>query len=776
MVGKTISHYKITEKLGEGGMGEVYLADDTKLERQVAIKFLPEHLTKDKENVERFEREAKAAAALNHPNIVTIHEIAEEGDQTFIVMEYVEGDSLRTKIDEKNLIVEEVLNITKQICEGLSEAHKADIVHRDIKPENILIDNRGRIKILDFGLAKLKGVSKLTKETSTLGTIHYMSPEQLQGKEIDNRSDIWSLGVVFYELLTGEVPFKGEYEQALAYSILNEKPSLSNSLGTSIPLKLKHIANKAMAKNKNERYQHVYEMLLDLNKAEEELISRESRPSYKNAFQKSGKKLSVIYAGLAFLVVAIILMYVFIIQNPKNEIIDSIAVLPMQNISDNPDLDFLTDGMTEALISELAKIEALRVISRTSIMRYKKTDKSLPDIAKELNVDAILEGSALIFSDQIRITAQLIKAKTDEHIWVEQYDSDLKDVLALYSKVAIDIAKKIKIKLTPGDEERLAGAEEVDPEAYMLYIKGLKYRHLEGYGNYQRAVELFKQAVKKDPHFALAYARLALCYAILKGIYHLPGEEIVTKAREAVAKAIEQKDNLSEAYVALGLIQEFIDRDWVRAEQSFRQAIQLNPGSIEPHLELGLLLTRSGNNMEQAFAEFRLAMELDPVSVRATNAVTEAYLKNGDYDKVIELCGRGLEVEPDQRIVRFRLGWAYILKGNPKKAVIEFEKLLEVERDEIALWGAGVAYGVLGLKEKALNVRNELRVKWPDNQYIQAYIEAGLGNWEPLIHYFEQSWERNRKRPFFGLGSPFFDPMRSDSRFIALIEKMGIKE
>jgi serine/threonine protein kinase/Tfp pilus assembly protein PilF len=780
MIGKTISHYQILEKLGTGGMGVVYKAEDTKLKRTVAIKFLPPELTRDPEAKARFIREAQAASSLQHNNICTIHEIDETEDgQIFICMDYYEGETLKDKIKDKRLKTKEAIDISIQIAQGLEKAHEKGIIHRDIKPANILITNDGIAKILDFGLAKLTGQAQLTKDASTLGTVAYMSPEQCSGTEVDQRTDIWSLGVVLYEMLTGELPFKGDYEQAVMYAILNEEskpliPEEPGRIGNLIDLQ--RIIDKALATRPDEQYHYVHELLSDLNNASREQDSKETPSNYKKAFQKRGKKWTVFYAGFALLIVVIVLMAVFFIQIPETEIIDSIAVLPMENISNNPELEFLTDGMTEAMIAELAKIEALRVISRTSIMRYKNSEKSLPDIAGELNVDAVLEGSAVIFSDQIRITAQLIKAKTDEHIWVKQYDSDLKDVLSLYSEVAKDIAQQIKIKLTPDDEQRLAGAKQVDPEAYRLYIEGMKYRYLEGDQNYQWAAAQFTKAVEIDPDFALAYARLALCYSILKGIYGLPGEEIVLKAREALNKSIELNDKLSEVYVALGLFQVLINKDWVEAEKSFRQAIQLNPGSIEPHLELGHLLTRYGNNLDEAFAEYRLAKELDPVSVRAASAASGAYFQIGDYDKVIELCSRRLEIEPKQRIVRVQLGWAYIFKGDPQKGLNEFKKLLASERDAVVLGGVGFAYGILGIEEKAQKTLIEVKKEWPESQWIQALIEAGLGNWESYLNHLEQKWEKNQRRSVFHLGSPFFDPVRSDPRFIALMEKMGIKK
>ncbi|OVE79256.1 hypothetical protein BVY01_02995, partial [bacterium I07] len=409
MISKTISHYNILSKLGEGGMGEVYLAEDTKLKRKVALKFLPPHLTKDKEATERFKREAQAAAALNHPNIVTIHEIGEYEGQIYIAMEHVDGHSLREEIEKGPVEVEKVVNITKQICEGLDKAHKADIVHRDIKPENILIDNDGRVRILDFGLARMKGVSKLTKESSTLGTVNYMSPEQVRGKEVDQRTDIWSLGVVLFEMLTGEVPFKGEYEQAVVYGILNEKillqSNISNDLGT--------IIGKILNKNQDERYMNVQEIEKDLIKITGKTVKREKQ-------QKS------------------------------------IIVLPFDDMSPGRDNEYFSDGLTEEIITDLSHIHDLLVISRNSAMTFKRSGKKTTDISMAVNVQYVLEGSVRKAGNNLRITAQLIDAVNDTHLWAEKYNGTLDDVFDIQEKVSRSIVDALKIKLNEGEKQIIA--------------------------------------------------------------------------------------------------------------------------------------------------------------------------------------------------------------------------------------------------------------------------------------------------------------------------------
>ncbi|MFN2176573.1 MAG: protein kinase domain-containing protein, partial [Anaerolineales bacterium] len=523
MIGETISHYKILEKLGEGGMGEVYLAEDLKLERKVAIKFLPQHLTKDKENVERFEREAKAAAALNHPNIITIHDVIETNGPTTadrqicIVMEYIDGQSLRTKIENGILDLDEILDIINQICDGLFEAHKADIVHRDIKPENILIDSSGRVKILDFGLAKLKGVSKLTKETSALGTIHYMSPEQVQGQEIDHRSDIWSLGVVLYEMLTVQLPFKGEYESAIIYSILNEEQEPIQNIPKDISSKLQQVVNKTLEKDPEKRYQHINNVLTDLKSIKKQSKSdrRSLQSSQKLRTSSTGKKIIVFGSIFMLFIILAVLSYIFIPSKPPYVQNRSIAVLPFKNLSDSKEDEYFSDGITEDILTQLSKISDLKVISSTTIMQYKNTKKSIREIGKELNVAVVLEGSVRHSGDRIRISSQLIDSKEDKHLWAETYDREMKDVFAIQSDVAKHIAAAMKTELSPAERERIERIYTKSTDAYRLYLKGRFYWNKRTAPDLQKAIDYFNQAIEKDSYYALAYQGLADSYLLL---------------------------------------------------------------------------------------------------------------------------------------------------------------------------------------------------------------------------------------------------------------------
>ena len=491
-------------------MGEVYLADDLKLERKVAIKFLPEPLTKDRDNVERFEREAKAAAALNHPNIITIYDVLEvdsssaTGRQLCIVMEYVDGKSLRELLNEYKLGIGKITDIISQISVGLQQAHQAGIVHRDIKPENIFVGRDGRVRILDFGLVKLKGVSKLTKETSTLGTIHYMSPEQTRGEAVDYRSDIWSLGVILYEMLTGQLPFTGDYDQAVMYAIANENPQPL----TELAVEWERIVKRTLAKDPQNRYQSVNELLSELERIKK-AGKTDSKYNLKTIF------LSVIILFVAIISVAV---YVWLTQDRQStdKWENSIAVLPFDNISADPDQEYFCDGMTEQIITSLAKLNRLKVIGRTSVMKFKNTDKTLTEIGNELNVAHILEGSVRKYDNNIRVTAQLIKTEDGTHLWAEDYDRQLENIFAIQDDLSEKISRVLFQKLSETDKATIKFKKPANTEAYDYFIRATyflsKYEHFLQIADLHKAEEMLKAAMDHDQNYAPIFAYLSDVY------------------------------------------------------------------------------------------------------------------------------------------------------------------------------------------------------------------------------------------------------------------------
>ena len=776
MTGQTISHYRILEKLGEGGMGVVYKAQDTKLDRIVALKFLPRHLLCDSEAKTRFENEAKAASALNQTNITTIYEINEVEGECFICMEYVEGKSVKELIEEKTLSIEEVLKIAIQIAEGLNAAHKKDIVHRDIKSDNIMLTHEGLVKIMDFGLAKLKGVSKLTKTGSTLGTMQYMSPEQAQGIEVDQRSDIFSFGVVLYEMITGQLPFKGEHEAAVIYSILNETPEPLARYKAGVPGELQRVVDKTLAKNRDERYQHVDEMIADLKSIRRKL---ETTPTiHEPGKPKRLKKRSVyVYVSFAFLIIILILIKIFFFTSSR-EPIDSLAVLPLQNLSGDVNQEYFSDGMTEALITELQKIKSLRVISRTSVMQYKKVQKLLPQIAKELNVKAVVEGSVSREGDIVRINVQLIQASPEKHLWADNFDRTMKNILALQSEVAQAIAREVKAVVTPEEQRRMESSRSVNPEAYEAYLKGRFYWNKRRGDDLKTAIEYFNQAIEKDPNYALAYAGLASTYVILPEYSGLPPKEIMPKAEAAAKKALEFNATLGEAHAVLAL-KRWYEWDWVGAESEFKRTIELNPSYPTTHHWYSNLL-RSLGRLDEALAEIKLAQELDPLSlvINMNVGITLSWMRR--YDEAIDQFKKTLELDPNFPFTYGNLGALYEVQGKFDEAIPEFQKAITVVgRDASELSDLGHAYALAGKKSEALKILDEL-FKFSKQGYSVsfeiAFVYYGLGDKNASFEWLEKAYQERNNALVNMKVDPLWDSLRSDLRFIALLKKMGLEK
>jgi serine/threonine protein kinase/Tfp pilus assembly protein PilF len=743
MIGQTISHYKILSKLGEGGMGEVYLAEDLKLERRVAIKFLPKYLTKGKENVERFEREAKATAALNHPNIVTIYEIAEESTQTFIVMEYIDGQPLRTKINNGFSDLAEILDITNQICDGLSEAHKADIVHRDIKPENILIDKNGRVKILDFGLAKLKGVSKLTKESSTLGTIHYMSPEQIQGQEVDHRSDIWSLGVVLYEMLTGIVPFTGDYEQAIMYTIMNQEPDFKSNRSEQIFRPMQAILQKILKKNPDERYQLITTIHDDLEKMKSE-IGRQTRAKMES----------------------------------KKENKPSLAVLPFVNMSADPENEYFSDGLTEELINALTGLKNFRVVARTSAFAFKGKQVDIRNVGAQLGVQKVLEGSVRKSGNRIRITAQLINVEDGYHLWSEKYDRNLEDVFAIQDEIASEIAGKLKsefiMKSSSLDREK-----RPDVEAYELFLKGRYHFNKFSSGWAKKALECFQEAISLAPDFAPAHSALAGAYIFLTNPFGTLDNQIaMPKAKSAAERALEIDAELSEAYVSMGSIATFHEWDSARAHQFFKKAIALNANDVNARLWYELALSLLDQDFDEALAQLKVALDLDPLNLLILVRTGYVYVYKYDFDTALTYYNKIIQIEPALAAGYHGLQDIYGFQGKYDLAIEAGEKAVKLGNEEPPFVAVlGLYYGRSGNAKRTNEILNSLldrSRKQPISPFWIAVVYLGLEQLDKVFEWFDKALEKHDSNLLY-LFAPPFDPIRDDLRFKALRNKMGFK-
>ena len=800
MINKIVSHYHILQKIGAGGMGEVYLVEDTKLKRQVALKFLPTELTKDLEAKKRFEREAQAAAALNHPNIVTVYEIGEHEGQVFIAMEYVEGQTLKDIISDVGarplsgtgrdapsygdlplpithhpLPITQVIAIASQIASGLAAAHAKGIVHRDIKPQNILVDKDGHVKILDFGLAKLKGISPLTKESSTLGTVHYMSPEQTIGKEVDHRTDIWSLGVVLYEMLTMELPFKGDYDQAVIYSILNEKPLPATAVKKNLPAELDHIFDKALAKNPGERYHHLDDLAAELKALEKQIEGEKTgeRPINLKSWKRKLLPIGglVILMGLAFLGAIL-----FFKEKPKT--IDSIAVLPLQNYSHDPEQDYFADGMTEALISELSRIKALRVISRTSAMLYKKSTKPLPEIARELKVDAVLEGSAQRVGDRIRITAQLIEARSDRHLWADDFERDFRDILSLQKEVSRAIAREIRITVTPEEKIRLAMSRRVDPEAHEAYLKGLYLINKFTETDMNKGIAFFEEALQKDPEYALAYTGLAEAYDNLLFMSLVRPKESLEKMNEYALKALSIDESLGEAHLVLSAVKMINDWDFPSTERELKLALQFSPSYSTTYTWYACFMLWMGRN-DEALTLIRRAQEIDPLSPALRGFLGYCLYFDRQYDKAITFIKENLALASNV-FDSSTLGIIYLQKRMYEEAVACFKKAIDLGGGVMSEKDLACAYAFAGKPAMAKNTLANL-LKQSSKKYVSPdniwQLYWALGEMDNAVAWLEKAAEERSPIAIMIYRDPQFEGvLHSHPRFITLMKKVGFEK
>jgi serine/threonine-protein kinase len=727
-------------------MGVVYLAEDIKLERKVAIKFLPQHLTKDKENAERFEREAKAAASLNHPNIVTIHEIAEENDQIFIVMEYVEGKSLRDIIDtSSHFPIPNYIDIIIKIIEGLSQAHQDGIVHRDIKPENIIIDKDARVKILDFGLAKLKGVTKLTKDSSTVGTIHYMSPEQTRGESVDHRSDIWSLGVILYEMLTGQLAFKGDYEQAVIYSILNEDPQTISSLHTDIPIEFERIVNKSLAKRLNERYQHLGEVLVDLN-----AIFVQTSDCNQNKENPAG------------------------MPDKRN----SIAVLPFVNVSSDKENEYFSDGITEELINALSKLKEIKVVSRTSVFQFKGNPYDIREIGKSLNVDTALEGSVRKAGDKLRITAQLINVGDGCHMWSESYNRDMKDVFVIQEEISNAIVNKLKIELSTETDALVVKRYTDNLEAYDLYLKGRFFWNSRQFSELEKAKPHFEKAIKMDSEYALAYAGLADYYNMMGFYAYSAPKEVIPKAKQAALSALEIDNTLAEAHSALAYARWTFDWDMKAAETGFKRAIELNPNYSTAHMWYSNFLVLSGRT-EEGLAEIEKALSLDPLSLTIKACSGSMFYFSGQYARAVTQCSNTLDMNPNFLLARYILTLSYEQQSKYIDAIQEGIKIRELADSPQYIVSLAYAYAKSSKTAEANQLLKEL-LKLSKYKYVSGYhiaaIYSGLNQIDSAFTWLEKAIEERSASAIVLKVDPMFKNLHNDSRFNNMLKRIGLEK
>ena len=793
--GARLGPYEILSPLGAGGMGEVYRARDSRLLREVAIKILPADLASDRERLNRFEKEARLVASLSHPNILALHDFGQADGVLYAVTELLEGDSLRQRLSSETLPPRKVIEIGVAVAEGLAAAHAKGIVHRDLKPDNIFLISDGRVKILDFGLARTAEPLSPEAQTSApttpaptepgtvMGTIGYMAPEQVRGFSADARSDIFAVGCVLYEMVSGRRAFAAATSAETMAAILRDTPEPVPP--TRIVPGLDHIVARCLEKSPDERFQSARDLAFALKEMPGTLSALRTVPeATPEPPSRTFRRGPWLVAGLVLAAVAAgLLLFLPAVRHRLGPAgagkIESLAVLPLANLSGDPQQEYFADGMTEELITDLAQIGALRVSSRTSAMRYKGMQKLVPEIARELNVDAVVEGSVLRVGDRVRVTAQLIAAATDKHLWASSYERELRDVLTLQGEVARAIAGEIGVRLTSQERSRLANKKTVNPEAYEAYLKG-RYHWFRGTApDAQKSLDYFQESVAKQPGYALAYAGIADAYEQMAGSAYavLSPKEAFPKAKVAAMRAVELDPTLAEPYVALGWSSFVFDRDWTTAEKQFQRALRLNPNYPAAHQTYGAFLSEMGR-FDEGIREAKRGQELDPLSLRG-NFDVGFFLHNARRDdEAIPWFRRALDMDSSFLRAHWGLGLALVQKGGYDEAITELRKAVELPGGGPAQLGSlGYAYAVAGRRAEALEIVEKLKERSRKHYVPPATVSivfSGLGEKDQALKWLEKANEERDPWVARLKVDPMFDSLRSDPRFLDLRHRVGL--
>jgi serine/threonine-protein kinase len=833
--GQKIGRYEIVSLAGEGGMGEVYLAHDSRLGRKVALKLLPSYLSNDKGRLRRFEQEARSASALSHPNVCMIHEVGEMADESrpYIAMEFVDGITLRERLGQGEIKLGKSLDIAIQVASALTAAHEAGITHRDIKPENIMIRRDGYVKVLDFGLAKLAEQQRQTSRIITnvlsksgvktepgvvLGTAQYMSPEQARGQAVDARTDIWALGAVIYEMAAGRAPFEGDTTSDIIAGVLEREPVPIARYAPKLPENVEWIISKALRKDKEERYQTSKEILTDLRSVKQRLefeieLERSTPPNkasgaiaaalsgeqaaHRSAapnvtptdeVSKGRRTSSAEYVirevkqhklgaglGLTVLLAAIVgLSYFFYFVPSTKAAINSIAVLPFANVSNDPNTEYLSDGISESLINNLSQLPQLKVIARSSAFTYKGKEIDLQEVAKNLGVQAIVTGRVIQRGDNLQISAEMMNASDRTQIWGEQYSRRAADLQTVQAEISKELGAKLRLKLTGEEEKRLTKRYTDNSEAYQFYLKGRYYWGKENEEGFKKAIENFNQAIATDPHYALAYSGLADSYGTMGDYGYLDPKEAFPKAKFAAQKALEIDDTLAEAHASLAKVKE-LDWDWSGAESEYKRALELNPNYAAAHLYYSSYLSKMGRH-DEAISEGKRAVELDPLSLSIKANMGIAYFLARRYDQAMEVYQKILEMDSNFNTAHFMLAIVYSVKGMYKESIAECQKIIELEgSNPVTLVLLAQTYALSGKKDEAQKILDQVK---SSKEYVAphdiAQLYAALGDKEEAFKWLEKAYEaRDGQLGYFKV-IPLMDSLRSDPRFQDLLRRVGL--
>ncbi|MEO6051539.1 MAG: protein kinase [Pyrinomonadaceae bacterium] len=803
--GKRFGHYEIIRQIGSGGMGEVYLAKDKKLDRQVAVKILNEKFSREESSLQRFISEAKAASSLNHPNILVIYEIGEEDEVHYIVSEFIKGKTLRELLKSESLKLSVVLDIAIQTANALTAAHEARLVHRDIKPENIMIRPDGYVKILDFGLAKLveqknKSILGLEDETAKqnetakgiiLGTVNYMSPEQAKGEKVDERTDVFSFGVVIYETLTGRTPFAGNSVSETFANLLNAEPQPIGRFAADVPAKLQRIVSKMLRKDKDERYQTMKDLLTDLKdlrehrKADEKMerfassesenatailqattgdANKQTASTQNNLSGQFKQHKSFAAVALAVLLIGAVGFWFFANLSTNTRRIESIAVLPLENLSGDPAQDYFADGMTEALIGNLSQIGALKVISRTSVMRYKKSGKSIPEIAKELGVDGLIEGSVQRSGDRIRITTQLIHAATDSPIWTKNYERSVSDILKLQSEIAQAVASEIRIQLTPQEQQQFAKTRSIDPRAAEAFLLGRHYFHSWTQQSERQAVEQFQKAVSIEPEYAEAWAGLADAWQVRGIVGDIGFGEAENPARDAAQNALELDPENSPAHISMCFIHNNYDFDWSRSETSCRRGIELDPDNAKGHFAYAYMLARVERWDEMA-EQMEIAMHLDPAEPWWPSVYGSFLIQARRFEEAEKNINRSIEINPN-----WMVGYGTLLNLFIETARFD-EAIKLAEKLQYRPLSMAYVYARKGDRQKAMDYLN--RGASDQDRFKLALVYSALDDFDKAFAALNKSLDR--RDGFNGYGNYLvLDKLKSDPRWKDISRRINL--